>query len=464
MAAHATAVGSRAQGICAAAAAGRPPRYKLSVPWPPRRVWLVFWLLLAGVLVARATTRKEHRGVLIDHVEFGRRLLHGEELYGPWRSDPDAPERPLHAPYPPSFGLLTVPLALLDAGLGRRAARAGWALLQIAALVAIARALRSLPVGPAPPTERAHRWLWLGALLLGSRFVLRDLHGGGGNLINVGLCALAFAAAERERPRAAGWLLGLSLCTKPTQVWLLPLLWLFGRRRAAAHALVAAAACVLASLLLLRSDVEPWLRWLRGSVALLSQADAFAPPALGFPDFEWMNQALRTALARWLGSVPPEFAARVALGVVPGLGLPVAAVAAITRVLSLLLLFVTLVAAARLRADPRARTLLLAATLVLACLLSPLSWKAHFVGVLPALYLLLAHAAATRSRPVWSLLGAFVPCCALGGELLGDDVSELANSLYVVTLAALSLFTALLLLARRPRPETAVVAPVAPVP
>jgi hypothetical protein len=414
----------------------------------PRRCWLLLWLLLAAALVARATWRPPHRGVLIDHLEFGRRLLHGEELYAPWRSDPDAPERPLHAPYPPSFGLLTAPFAVFRDLLGLRAARMAWALLQIAAIVALAWSLRRLPTGRAPPGDRAHRWLLLGALLLGSRFVLRDLHGGGGNLINVGLCTLSFALAGRGRPAASGWLLGLSLATKPTHVWLLPLLAVYGHRRAAAHAVVAAGACVLLSLLLLRGDPGAWLRWCSGTWAFATQADAFAVPAYGFPEFEWMNQSLRCATARWLGEVPAEHAAGVALGVVPGLGLPVAAAAGITRALSLLLLAWLGAAAWRARAGGPARTTVFAAVLTLSLLLSPLSWKAHHVALLPALYALLHHAASARSRATGLLLAAFVPACALGGDLLGDDVDELMNSLYFVTAFDLLLLAAAVALAR----------------
>lgn len=412
---------------------------------PPRHRWLLLWLALAAVVVARATFRQAHRGVLVDHLEFGRRLLHGDDPYAPWRSDPDAPERPLHAPYPPSFGLLTAPFSLADDLLGLRAARALWALLQVAAIVALAWSLRRLPTGPAPPGERAQRWLLLATLLLGSRFVLRDLHGGGGNLINVGMCALAFAAAERGRPARAGWLLGLSLATKPTQIWLLPVFVLLGHRRAAVHACAAGAILVLASVVLLRGELGPWQRWCAGTWAFATQADAFAVPSHGFPAFEWMNQSLRCATARWLGSVPPGFADRVALGVVPGLGLPVAAVAWTTRALSLaLLLAMGLLALRARRSDPAMRTWTFAGTLVLSLLLSPLSWKGHHVALLPVLWLLLDRAVTARSWPARLLLGAFVPACALGGELLGDDVAELVNSLYVVTAFDLLLAAAVL--------------------
>src|SRR5262245_34919030 len=153
--------------------------------WSPQRRWLLFWLVVAVVLVVRAGNRPESRGVILDHLEFGRRLVHGEDVYGLWRSSPKAPLRPLHAPYPPSFGLLTAPFAVIDETAGLLAARVAWALLQVASLFACGLVLRALLAPRAPPPERAGwQWMWLATFVLLARFVLRDTHGGGGNLIN----------------------------------------------------------------------------------------------------------------------------------------------------------------------------------------------------------------------------------------------------------------------------------------
>ncbi len=401
------------------------------------RVWCVVWIVLAILLLARATSRRESKGVILDHLEFGRRLWHGENVYGPWKSDPDAPVLPLHAPYPPSFGLLTGPFALIDAGLGTRAARFAWAVLQIACLAWIARSLRVLLAGRsalAPPVPLA-TWhlLWFLGFVLSARFVLRDMHGGGGNLVNLALCLGAFADAERQRPRRAGLWLGLSLVTKPTQVWLLPMLLVLGRRRAVGWTAAVGAACLLVTLALQRFDLQPWYRWLAGSWQLAVQVDAFAVPALDFPDFEWMNQSLRAGLARWLGSVPPEYAARVEWGVWPGLGLAPVVVGQVTRLVSALLLGAVLWVGFRTRSAPAARLPAFAAALVLSVLLSPLSWKAHHVALVPVLLLLLCRAVVERRRSVWWLLGAWVVCCQLGGDLVGDAADEWGNSIYIVT-------------------------------
>ena len=428
---------------------------------PSRRwIWPVLWVALGLLLVARASGRPKSRGVLLDHLEFGRRLVHGEDVYGPWKSDPDAPLRPLHAPYPPSFGLLTAPFHLVDAALGQRPARLAWALLQVASLVVGALLLRRLMVvrwssgvAAAALDDRERRrwqWLWLGTFVLTLRFVLRDTHGGGGNLINVAFVLLAYAASERGHDRRAGAWLAFSLVTKPTMVWLLPVFLLFGRWRTVTWTLVAGAGFVAATMALQRFEVAPWWRWLQGSWALATQADPWAVPAFEFPPFEWMNQALRFCIARWFGEVPAEFAARVALGIAPGLGVDVATVAWIARLTSVALLGAVLFLAHRARHCASARLWVVGGVFALTLLLSPLSWKGHHVALLPLVLLLVEHVLRTRSRTVTTLLAVwFVGCSLPGGDLVGDDVDEWLNSVYVVTLGDVALLLGALLLAWR---------------
>lgn len=417
-------------------------------PAVARRIWWLVWLALAVVLAGRAASRKPSRGVLLDHVEFGRRALHGEDLYGPWRSSENAEPGPLHAPYPPSFALLTVPFHLLDAAFGQRAARLGWALLQLASLVALALALREL-LAPraqalahagAPPWRWRWQWLWLGAFLLGARFVLRDTHGGGGNAINTALAVGAFLGAERGRDRTAGALLAFSLVTKPTMVWLAPVFWLAGRRRALGWTAAWAAAFLLLAFALCRGDLAPWARWLAGSWALMTQADPWADPAFGFPRFAWMNTSLRLCVARWCGEVPAEFAARVPGGIADGIGFAAPTVAWLTRAAGAAVLAAVLAAAWRGRAAASGRLWAVAAALVATLLLSPITWKGHHVALLPALLLTLHRAVVGRDRAAATLLALwFVPCALPGGDLVGDAMDERLNSLYVVTFGDLAL-------------------------
>ncbi len=413
----------------------------------------MLWLALAAIVVIRAGDRKPHRGVILDHLEFGRRLMAGEDVYATWKSDLDAPSKPLHAPYPPSFGLLTAPFSIVHETLGLTTARVTWALLQVLAILLLLRAIWRMPLPPPSTSEQERRWISLLVLLLLSRLLLRDTHGGGGNLINVAMCAIAFADAERGKEARAGWLLGFSLATKPTQAFLLPLFFLHGRKRTVGHALLCGASCVGLSLLLLRGDVAPWLRWLEGSLALAQQTDAFAAPALQFPEFEWMNQSLRCATARWISEVPPEFAQRVAWGVMPGLGLSATAASWSARAILFAMLAWLLTAAwgarhvinaAESPSRANLRTRQFAAALAFSLLASPLSWKGHHVALVPMFCLLCLHSWRTKSRSTIALLAAWFLCCGIGQAIISDDGDEWLNSVYVMPAFDVLLFVALL--------------------
>lgn len=385
--------------------------------------WL--WVVLAVLLVVRTGIRD--RGVITDHLEFGSRLLAGVDLYAPF----EEPNAPLHPPYPPSFGLLTAPFSLLP----ERIARFAWGILQVAALGVALVWLRRRLLELAPTLGARVDLALLLSVGLGARYILRDTHGGGGNLINLGLVLGAFGASAEGRQRLGGVLLGLSLATKPNMVLLWPLLLLFGHRRAAWFSLLTLALAALTSLALLHFDPACWARWSAGSLAYATQTDVFAPPAYGFPPFTWMNQSWRCACARVLGDVPEQYTAQV-VGFVPGLGWSAPSVALVRGLTSAALLLWNAVVAWRRRSDMLARPAIVAATLALSLLLSPISWKAHHVGLLPAFGLLFASALSGR-RAAWLVAGGYALLCVLGEEITGKALKEWQQSSYLVTAGTL---------------------------
>ena len=407
---------------------GRPTRTRSETRWA------VLWATLGIALLIRTGVRD--RGVITDHLEFGRRLLQGLDLYAPYLEP-----KPLHPPYPPSFGLLAAPFSLLP----ERLARLLWGLLQLGALYAIGRFLKNTLTQLAPALKPHLNLLLLFTALLTSRYILRDTHGGGGNLINLALCLLAYTSASNS-PRTSGLLLGISLATKPTYVLLLPLFWLFGFRRAVGWALATTLALALASLCLLRLETHPWATWIQGTLAYASMQDLFVAPDLGFPPFTWMNQCLRCMVARYTGTVPPDLAQEVP-GFFPGLGWEPTTTAWIARLLGLGLLLTTFAAAIRSRL-PTHRPGLLAATLTLSLLLSPISWKAHHVALIPTFFLLLLHGA--QKHPLVFLLATlYFLTCSLGEEILGRDTKNLQQSLYVFTIWNIILWSLCLRLASK---------------
>ncbi|MEE2885801.1 MAG: glycosyltransferase family 87 protein [Planctomycetota bacterium] len=400
-----------------------------SKPGWQSRTWPILWAILGAYLIVRTGIRD--RGVITDHLEFGRRVLNGLDLYAPF-----AGSDYLHPPYPPSFGLLTAPFSLLP----ERLARFAWGALQVGCIWILALRTRDLVRDYAPAILPKLNWLFLFVAILTSRYLLRDTHGGGGNLINLALILSSLEFARQKREMSAGVLLGFSLATKPVAVLMLPLLWLFGQRRAAGVALVTAAACMALALSLLGQGMGPFLQWFDGSTAYASMPDVFATPSHGFPPFSWMNQCLRCGVARFLCEVPATLAAEVP-NFSQGMGLAPAAATWVTRALSLALTGLTFFLVWR-RADvPAARPCWVAAVLALSLLLSPISWKAHHVALIPAFALLGCLALAGRRWPwFWAL--AYFGFCVIGEQFVGKEFKNLQQSCYFTTfgtLAALAL-------------------------
>jgi hypothetical protein len=392
-----------------------------------RRALLALWILLGALLVLRTAGRD--RGVITDHLEFGRRLFAGEALYAPYLED-----RPLHPVYPPSFGLLTGPFSLLP----ERGARIAWGLAQVAALAGIGLFLSAALRRAAPDlTPRIHLLLGLTAVLAG-RYLLRDTHGGGGNLINLALALGAFDLAERRRDLPAALLLGASLATKPTTALLVPVLLVMGHARLALAGTAAALGLVGLALAVHGQGLAPLRTWAEGAFAYATQPDLFAPPHLGLPPFTWMNQCLRCAVARYLGEVPAELAAQVP-GFVQGAGWPPAVTAWIARGLGASVLVATLAFARRARGSYAGRLRGLAAGLCAGLLLSPISWKAHHTALIPAFFLLLVAVVRGDRRARALAVAYFLLCVAGGGDLVGEAAKEWQQSLYLATFGTLAL-------------------------
>lgn len=391
------------------------------------RFWMLVWLLLGLGLIWRTGVRDS--GVIKDHLEFGRRVLLGLDLYAPYLDGP----KPLHAPYPPSFGLLTAPFSILP----ERLARFAWGLLQVISLFVIARRLRDVAREFVPDALPKLNLLFAFVVLLSARYILRDTHGGGGNLINLALVLTSIHLARHHRGLAAGLVLGFSLATKPVAVLMIPLLLIFGYHRAVKTAVVSSVAFMLVSLLLLRQGTAPFFTWFDGTVKYAGMADLFATPANGFPEFTWMNQCLRCAVTRFFGEVPAELAGQVS-GFTQGLGLTPAATTWIARCLGFTLLAATFLCIWRRRAVPAARPWCIAAILTLSLLMSPISWKAHHVALLPALFLI--GTLAFRGRTwVWVFAGLYVFVCGMGEALVGKGFKQIQQSTYFTTFGTIAI-------------------------
>ncbi|MCA8968697.1 MAG: DUF2029 domain-containing protein [Planctomycetes bacterium] len=411
-----------------------------------RLVLVALTIAIALFVVLRAARKGEGKGADKTHgalernYEFAGRLLRGSDPYA-------SPQ--LHAPYPPSYGIVLSPLRLFPL----QTARVAWAIIQLACLAALLVLLRTwyrTIDAKGPPI-----WVPLLAIVLVARYLSRDTSGGGGNLV---WGTLVFFAVLRpgeppgsdEKPWR-GALLGIVLGAKPTPVLFLPWLWWRGRKRTLTVAIVVATILHVSPLLTL--GVNGWLdaygRWIDGVIAYSKQTDLFAMPSHDFPPFSWMHQSLRFAVTRFLATVPAEHVLDSPL-FFQGLGLEITTVAITRRVLEAAIAATTLFALWRARTnrstwtDIHATSLLASATL----LLSPIVWKSYHLWLLPFFYACLAHLATPREDSAVSTkrrrrervigMAVYFVLCGLSSELLlGQNGKEVMQSLYVVTAGAL---------------------------
>jgi hypothetical protein len=400
------------------------------------RVLLVLALVLSVVLVVRAARKSD--SVLERNVEFGARFLRGEDPY----QDP-ARGRRVHGPYPPSYALVTAPLSLLPVP----AARVVWSVMQVGALAACWLLVRRWMERAWPALAPHASVIYALALLLGSRFLLRDMAGGGGNLLYVTCAAwgmeLALSGPGGDAHTSgrigcailAGFLVALPLVLKPNLAPLVIALVCL-RCFAAACATIAGAlvlAWVPSIVFGLAAYAHLWMRWIADVRAFGSARDLADPTQVpeGFPLADTsMNQSVRESLWRFFD---PDVAAWL------------------TRAVSIALIAAAGLVAVRAR-GPRSRLLAALAFLPVCVLVSPISWKAHHTALLPLFAVLGACALSPRRLMLGLVLVVYyVACVLLSEELVGKAAKEFLQAISVVTFGALALFFATIALSTQER-------------
>lgn len=378
-------------------------------------------VVLCGVLGARATFRARagERGDTRFYQRGAERFWAGLPLYH--FAPPGAAERPTTAyTYLPPFAAFlvwTLPIPY-------RVLRGLWLCATLAALAGalgvalrLARAPPSLEVGAAPaagPDALRHPWLWaaLLALLLG-RFVVNDLAHGQVNAFLALLLGGGILALGRASVRAEVWggvLIGLALVIKPTSWLLLPWLLLERRWRVLVAACLAGGAALLAAWPLYAwaggdylEQVGDWLR-LMPEFARAESGRAY-------------NASLASAFQRLLAGVDEPSGLRPLLGSLsPARARPWArGLACVVVALGFAWLGLRRWRGA-LGGGPRAA----ACVLALSALLSPITWKAHLVVLLPLGAYVAADLAGGRAgRGRWVGCAASVALLTLPSEGLG---------------------------------------------
>ncbi len=410
------------------------------------RILLALALVLAVVLVLRAARKGD--SVLVRNQEWGARVVEGVDPY----VDTIRGGR-LHGPYPPSYAIVCAPLSMLPTTF----ARVVWSTAQITALAAMFVLVRRWLARGWPTVAPHASVVYAIGVLVASRYILRDMAGGGGNMLYAASLLWGIELALAGRVFVPALLVALPLAVKPNLAPLACVLLLRGRWRTFALAIVLLAALAWSPALWFGVEgwTALWSRWLH-DVALYSNTLDLASEAqvpAGFPvDDTGMNQSLRAAFGRAAASWGEHF------HVVP----PFESAAWLARAIGLIGLAATAIVCARAR-SARSRILAMLAFLPASLLASPITWKAHH-AVLVGLFALMAATAIERGsfgRRAWFLAGYWIVCGLLSGEVVGVANKQWLQSVSVVTAFTLAVLAIVLAEAvasdaseRRPRSDS----------
>jgi hypothetical protein len=389
---------------------------------------LLIAVAIVVVLACWVTMIRKPRGDFMNHLEFGRRFVAGEDLY----------RGGLDIPYPPSFAFAYAPLSMMPPRI------AGSVLFAIgcASLCAILWILNSLTASWLPLASEQLIWVVAATLLVASRFILRDFADGGPHLIYLGLVWGAIYSFRLGKMWRAGLSLGLAIALKCTPA--LFLLYFAWKRqwKMTGITLLFAGAFGLAQALRENSYDGHLRMWFETVTQGTQQAD----PSVGIlgPE-ELQNKSLRPALARYLMHLPAGHPGRFdGVGYIDFLDLSARAASVIIKGITLLSLagIAWLFRRPLAGKDDPALIWECAAVSILALLYSPITHGTHCVAIIPALHLLFRSFAAGRLAQSWvrGVLGCTsVVLLLTNRSLIGLNPSLLLESYHLVTLSLVAL-------------------------
>jgi alpha-1,2-mannosyltransferase len=365
------------------------------------------------------------------HREVGRRFLSGDYLYA---NDVCYAYMPIAAMYFSPFALMQ-----RSAGLMVRY------MLAVGCLVATIVLFYRMT---APAGAGVRKDLYLvggGSILLVFQFILQDLDDGGPHLILLAILSSAIYAVWQNRERLGSVLFGLAIALKLTPgIFLFLFVW--KRQWKLLAYTILATACWIMLPMLYMGPSDWWTHqseWAQN--AALSVLDRQAE---GRQQNEQRirNQALRPTLMRYLVTYPADHPMRKDdPAYAPLLNLPpsLAGLCVTAAGLGLLAMFARLSSrsfdAVRDKTWPRE----CAAVLVLALLLSPMTWQQHLAWLLPGAFVVLAAARFRQElkTPEWMVLGVYIVLVmVLNYEVLGKARFETFLSYHPFGIAMILLF------------------------
>lgn len=350
---------------------------------------------------------------LLNHREFGRRFVEGSFLYAGG----------LDYPYLPTWAAAHAPLSAIPPGVVSALVFP----VGVAALALIVWILRRIARDAMPLAPETSFWVTAAAIVLVARFLIRDLLDGGENLIVMALAWAALWAWAIRRSWLAPLLLGAAIALKLTGAIFVLILVIRRRHSHAAATAVCAALFVL--LPMARMGIESYRghmqRWVEGVAGGVGSGDATVGVLGPEPS---RNLSLRAAIGRIAVDDEATAAGRDAVNwIATG---SIALVAALPLVLW--------------RTPPGAIADANAWALggVVALLISPITWRAHLVAMLPACYFLLCRLTGDRrlhAAGIAGLAAIAIPSLILTRGVLGQGISDWSDRWSLTTGALLCL-------------------------
>ncbi len=386
--------------------------------------------------------------------DLDRRAARGDVLPPGWLEavlraslvyEPDG----VHRPYPPSFAFAMWPMTVVPLAVLRYA----WYALQLVCLASTLWILSRAASGWF--VDGARNAVWVAALvwLILFKFLQRDVAGGQVNLVQAGLCVLALWWNARGKVTRAGVALGLAISIKLTPLLLAAWLVARGHWRTVLIGLGVFGALFVAPITLTgqRVFVANARYWLDG-VRTMGATDPFDMDRQ-IVTFDFGNQSLRNLVHRYLRVYPRDRTAKDDGGARhPGRGYvdfadwTCASADRAARVVQILVVLVAVIACGRRGAHPSSMVYWVEASFafVLMLLLSPITWKAHFVLLAMPAYLIVAFAIDQRDRVLWSLMLGFIVISAIPNRsFLGRELEDLHLAYYANTFGLLFVLAAL---------------------
>lgn len=286
--------------------------------------------------------------------------------------------------------------------------------------------------------------MWMGAIsiVLALQFILQDLDDGGPHLILLGILTAGIYLTWQGREKLGSLWFGLAIALKVTPALFLPFFLWKRRWKLAGYTVIATMCWILLPILYMGpswwwSQQRDWTQVAVGSVL------GHESPATQSNEQQVRNQSLKQTLLRYLVTIPEDNPLRQKdPGYAPVLDLPpaTAKIVVLAFMASLLAFFGW---TTRRPYEGRGDPMWLresSALLIIALLLSPVTWVQHLVWLVPALYLIAMDARSKEglNLPVKLAMAIYVLLAVvLNYELLGRRNFSLFLTIHPFAIAML---------------------------